>query len=278
MSPHILLKDMASTQSLDDSVPSSNTNQGGITMGNSSADGGLESYVETLLQSSRTNGEGGLLSPTEPPTPGTFSGYHSQAAPMKEIIDSAIVHGVATRESKASANRFQISRGGDKVATVLLFRSAYRLGEVVQISVDLQNADVVCSALVIDLETSEVVDPTIALRSSASIYRATRRVHAQRYENTLCARRSAFGLTIPMSATPNFITTGVRLEWKLRFEFVTADRDEELIEKLTKDDRGTVSSAAQELSCQSFEVYIPLHVYGSNAGPDDDATTGTFAV
>jgi hypothetical protein len=83
---------------------------------------------------------------------------------------------------------------------------------------------------------------------------------------------------IPTNATPGFVTTGVTLEWKLRFEFVTGDRQEDLIEKLTEDDRGTVSSAAQEMSCQSFDVCIPLRVYGSTAGPEEDTIAGKFAI
>jgi len=125
-----------------------------------------------------------------------------------------------------------------------------------------------------------------------------------------------FMATIPINATPEFITSGVSLEWKVRVEFVVPadgrqhpssgsprsgaqgegaeekeDEDEEyqqqqqdesqplarerekargpsqvhpLLEPLSRDDKGgLVLVAVENMPCESFEVAVPLRVYGS---------------
>lgn len=126
------------------------------------------------------------------------------------------------------------------------------------------------------------------------------------------ARRVVFTPTIPVNATPEFVTTGVALEWKVRLEFVVpvgdemqrqpspsqqqigmGDIEEEeegrederlnsddppkrgisqerkspphpLLEEVARDDRGgLILVAAENLACESFEVAVPLRVYGA---------------
>jgi hypothetical protein len=134
------------------------------------------------------------------------------------------------------------------------------------------------------LETSEKVNPTIALRSSASIVRATRRVHATCFENTLFATKVVFTPSIPVSATPSFITSGVSLDWQLRFEFVTCDMSEDegysalsginLLEAIERNDRGTILASLEGVSCQSFEIGIPLTVYGGTVQEPEGESHG----
>ncbi len=138
-----------------------------------------------------------------------------------------------------STNRFEIARNGRKVGTVLLARPAYRLGETVTMVVDFANADIRCYAVHAALETAErIVDPSLALRSEASIQRVTRKVYASLSEATLYARRFVFTATIPASATPEFVTSGVSLDWKIRVEFVVPgdDDDNETMQQGVGDD------------------------------------------
>ncbi|KAL1901407.1 Golgi membrane exchange factor (Ric1p-Rgp1p) subunit [Sporothrix stenoceras] len=129
--------------------------------------------------------------------------------------------------SNVSANRFDISRNKLKVATVMLARPAYRLGETITMVVDFANAKIRCHAVHAALETIEkIVDPKLALRSEASVQRASRKVYASLSEATLYSRRFVFTATIPSNATPEFETTGVVLEWKIRVEFVVPAEDE----------------------------------------------------
>ncbi|EPE07389.1 intracellular protein transport protein [Ophiostoma piceae UAMH 11346] len=146
----------------------------------------------------------------------------------REAIDLAILRSnVADNHQDGnggvSNNRFDIARNGRRVGTVMLARPAYRLGETVTMVVDFSTADpsMRCYAVHAALETTErVVDNALALRSEASIQRVTRKVYASLSEATLYARRFVFTATIPASATPEFVTTGVNLEWKIKVEFV----------------------------------------------------------
>jgi hypothetical protein len=175
----------------------------------------------------------------------------------------------------------------------MLARPAYRLGEVVTMAIDFTGAEIPCYAVHSALEKAERVDPSLALRSEASIHRASRKVYVSSSEATLFARRTVFAPTIPISATPEFVTSGVSLEWKIRLEFVVPAQDDRspegesedgqernqdmrtldlrhtqgphpLLEEMSRDERGgLVLVAAENLACESFEVAVPLRVYGA---------------
>ncbi len=205
-------------------------------------------------------------------------------------------------EGQQSANRFEIARNGRKVGVVMLARPSYRLGESVMMAVDFSGSEIPCYAVHSALETAEKVDASLALRSEASVHRVTRKVYVSSSEATLFARRIVFNPTIPATATPEFVTSGVSLEWKIRLEFVVPvqDGDHEddevedenednesgsggaddephrrtgrhsrsgphpLLEEISRDDRGgLVLVAAENLPCESFEVAVPLRVYGA---------------
>jgi hypothetical protein len=67
------------------------------------------------------------------------------------------------------------------------------------------------------------------------------------------------------------LTSGINHEWELRFEFVTNSLHGDvglppsgagLLEAVFEDDRGQILTALENLGCESFEVSIPLTVYG----------------
>ena len=163
-------------------------------------------------------------------------------------------------------------------------RPTYRLGEAVIGTIDFTSpssisrlpAQAPTYAVLAELESAERVDASLALRSSNSINRVTRKVHAAVRENTLFSRQISFYLTIPSTATPTFETTGVSLVWRLRVEFTTerqvqglgldpAGESEggELLEELGSDERGTTLIARERLVADTFEIEVPLKVFGT---------------
>ncbi|KAF2262403.1 Rgp1-domain-containing protein [Lojkania enalia] len=289
MSPYIILRDQARTSSIDNN--------------NSTIDGSLKKklvsggkadesdlsefleYVDNLLDKPRQNSNMGLLSPTDT-IPGRLS-IAEEPQTMKEAIDLAILRSNLTSAANQSANRFEIARSGQRVAVIMLARPSYRLGETISAVIDFTNADIPCYAMHVALETSEKVDPAIALRSNASIYRVTRKSHASFSANALFAQRLSFSPTIPPNATPEFITSGISLEWKLRVEFITPrvtheDEEEllwdELLEEISSDDRGIILAAAERLPAESFEVQVPVKVYGAVSGSSESVGDEGLAV
>jgi RAB6A-GEF complex partner protein 2 len=280
MSPYIILRDQARVKTVEDSSfvslePSQELKVKATPKSNASTLNEFLSYVDELLTRPRQNSSQGLLSPTEAPRSRRQSSIEEPAT-AKEAIDMAILRSNVATESQQSANRFEIARSGKRVAVVMLARPAYRLGETITAALDFTNAEIPCYAIHAALETSEKVDHSIALRSEASILRVTRKVHVSHSESTLFARRVVFSPTIPVSATPEFITSGVSLDWRIRIEFVTprlANEDNEvagsytdLLEEISRDDRGVVLAAAEVLDCESFEIAVPLRIYGALAG------------
>jgi hypothetical protein len=285
MSPYIILRDQARTASVDAAAGPNSLAlaKKGAAKGKpeqSAFDEFLE-YVDNLLERPKQNSSMGLLSPT-----GTIPGRSSIAEEpqnMKESIDTAILRSNLTGAANQSANRFEIARSGRRVAVIMLARPAYRLGETMSVVIDFADSHIPCYSVNMTLETSEKVDPAIALRSNASIYRATKKVHASFADNALFAQKLAFSPTIPPNATPEFITSGISLEWKLRVEFITPrllheDSEgptwDDLLEEISSDDRGTILAAAQRLPAESFEVQVPIRVYGAVSGapeaPEED--------
>lgn len=307
-SPYIMLRDQARIRTIDKRgslyINRRSSETDAKEKNGRGADPGLSmngflSYVDELVNSSRHGPRAGLLSPTAVSgsrRPSVFE----EATTAKEAIDLAIMRSNLTTEGQQSANRFEIARNGRRVGVVMLARPAYRLGEVVTMAVDFVGAEIPCYAIHAALETSERIDPSLAMRSEASIHRASRKVHVFSSEATLFSRRMVFSPTIPVTATPEFVTSGISLEWKIRLEFVVPSQDvasrtieeqpEEdednaddqeqerrlirepkhqqgphpLLEEISRDDRGgLVLVAAETLACESFEVAVPLRVYGA---------------
>lgn len=283
MSPYIILRDQARTSTIDTEARSHFLAKKGSTAGKADDNtfSGFTAYVDNLLERPRQNSSMGLLSPT-----GTIPGRSSigeEPQTMKESIDTAILRSNLTGAANQSANRFEIARSGRRVAVIMLARPSYRLGETMSAVIDFTDSHIPCYSIHVSLETSEKVDPAIALRSNASIYRVTKKVHASFSESALFSQKLAFSPTIPPNATPEFITSGISLEWKLRVEFVTPRLTHEdgeeatwdsLLEEVSSDDRGVILAAAQRLPAESFPVQIPIRVYGAVSGipegPDEE--------
>jgi hypothetical protein len=283
MSPYIILRDQARTASADSATgatSSGSPTKKGTTKAQpdpSSFSDFLE-YIDNLLDRPRQNSSMGLLSPTET-IPGR-SPMGEEPQTMKEAIDLAILRSNLTGAANQSANRFEIARSGRRVAVIMLARPSYRLGETMSAVLDFTNSDIPCYSVHVSLEASEKVDPAVALRSNASIYRVTRKIYANFSENALFAQRLSFSPTIPPNATPEFYTSGINLEWKLRVEFITPRLSHEdgvesywddLLEEVSSDDRGIILAAAERLPAESFEVQVPVRVYGAVSGTIEES-------
>ncbi|KAJ6014115.1 hypothetical protein N7540_008706 [Penicillium herquei] len=267
MSPYVLLRDEAKVQKVGPDTPVVSQPQSLSGLWNSAGD--FLSYVDEILeQRARSNS---LFPPGTLPERRTSYDGPRQVLSCKDIIDMAILRSNQAVQSRRSPNRFEIARDGRRIAVVVLNRPVHRLGETIIATVDFGNAAIPCYAVRASLETSEKVVPTLAVRSNASIHRTTRRIHASLFENTLHATRVVFSPAIPIAATPTILTSGVTLDWDLRFEFVTPNALNEhaqgpsgtkLLEVVSSDDRGKTLSAMEHLGCESFEISIPLTVYG----------------
>ncbi|PHH55373.1 RAB6A-GEF complex partner protein 2, partial [Ceratocystis fimbriata CBS 114723] len=294
MNPYIILQDLAKTKALTKSTSRTRTpKKQGPPVPHDTKEGFL-AYVGDILQpaSPTASGRSVLLSPTamanSPRRPSMFE----EPSSVKESIDLAILRSNMALDGQQSPNKFEIARNGQRVAVVMLSRPAYRLGETVTIAIDFSKSEIPSYAVHAALETTEKIDSSLAVRSEASIHRATRKTVASMSEATLYSRRFVFTPTIPISATPQFITSGVSLEWKVRLEFVVpatppsrsngaasgknggSNGGEEggetgriphpLLEQISRDEKsGLVMVALENLVCESFEVAVPLRVYGT---------------
>lgn len=274
MSPYILLRDISKTALI--SSPNSRPKK----PPDSKASTEFMEYINLILEK-QTQSNSGLLSPIFPGAGGVgnmrrHSSVAEEPRTMKESIDLAILRSnQRSTEGKNMSNKFDIARSGLKVATLHFPRPSYRLGETIHFVIDFREAKIPTYAVQVVLETSENVDEAIAMRSAGSIYRYTRKVHADMAENALFSQRLAFSLLVPANATPEFVTSGVSLEWRVRVEFVTPrlvpgrvdEGFEELLEEVARDEkRGVTFQGVEGLKVETFQVEVPVRVYGAVVG------------
>lgn len=133
---------------------------------------------------------------------------------------------------------YDINKDGYMVASLTLVKSAYRLGETVNGSVVINSGDGrvlrvsaplshcshtthrFLSQVSARLETHELIETTIATKPAPQVRQITRRLHAEHHETTLDSARVGFALAIPSGATPDFGTSGVKLQWSVRLSFL----------------------------------------------------------
>lgn len=296
MQPHVILKDLAKTSQLDDSHQDYTTKP--ISNDVETSNMKFLEFVDRLLDRNRRRQSSSSIMME------SFKGVdasnvlsHSQNV---KAIDRAIMTSNqigASSDSSTSPNKFEIASGGRRIAVVTLDRPLHRLGETVTVIVDLSNSDVVCSSLRATLETCEKVIPGLAVRSAATIARVTRKIYASRAENVLFVQRAVFMPTVPVLVSPTFITTGVSLDWFVKLEFGTVKESHQaddnleqesaparsrftkpvLLEEIVGDERGVVDVAVESLDCDTFEVTIPITVYGDvvqDGTPSADDVSG----
>ncbi|KIW39467.1 uncharacterized protein PV06_08078 [Exophiala oligosperma] len=295
MQPHVILQDLARTKSII-SLPSQTTNESNTPttpsqqqhqQSDEQSSAEFLVFVDKLLNRNMRRQSSSSVT-MESYIPRHYAGADSKAL---QAINRAIVYSNQNTDvASSSSNRFEISRNGLKVAVVVIDRPLHRLGETITAVIDFSDGQVCCASLRSTLESTEKVSPSLAVRSAATINRVTRKTYGAQAENVLFARRATFAPSIPASATPTFVTSGVNLEWSLRFEFGTVktlegghdDDDDggdnnnnnnndhgvpakpavELVEEVVRDERGTINVAVENLDCETFEVVIPITVYG----------------
>ena len=191
MQPHVILQDLARTKQMYSAeVEESSIAPESTKIADSSKLEFLR-FVETLLdphkrrQSSTLTLDSKLvLSETE------------ASNPSVNAINRAIMF---SSQSEASGNRFEIARNGVQVAVVVVDRPLHRLGETVTCVIDFSGAQVHCASVHASLETTEKVNASLAVRSTATISRVTKRVYAAHAENVLFAKTGGFLSEHPQS-------------------------------------------------------------------------------
>lgn len=273
MRPIIKLHDSSSTTCLDEQ-PASLKAVAKRPQGKEPTMNEFLMYIDNLLgpRTSTPSLDTNMLSPSflQPPLPTPIRTTAEDELTPKEAIEAAILGSI---KGAGAGNQFDIRRSQRRVASLILARPAYKLGETVTAVLDFSNAEIPCHHLHVSLESAETVSSSLALRSASSIHRATRRIHGHYSLSTLYSQRATINLTIPSTASPDFETSGVSCVWTLRLEFITPavshhleDGDftvhkDELLDLTHSDNRGEIWEAKQQLLVESFDANIPIKVY-----------------
>ncbi|CAG8449960.1 3265_t:CDS:10 [Ambispora leptoticha] len=227
-------------------------------------------YVEKLVEASKNERE----------TKTSSNSHHDLKSSEQEAISDrppqpplSQHHIILENQQKSCANtisilaknmrkaNYDICKNNERVAQLCLLKTSYRLGDVVNGVISFVNFVIPSYQVSITLENSELVEPTIANRPQHQISRLTRKIHGEHHEFCLNSRRISFSITIPTSSTPDFATTGVKLQWGLRLEFITGPKNKPPLLAFNADDRHQYYQAVSEVNVETFDCFIPIKVY-----------------
>lgn len=149
----------------------------------------------------------------------TTTSIQSNADPDADDVGGckAAVEIVSRNSQKAS---YDINKDGYAVATLILVKTAFRLGETVLGVVVVNGGPARVLRMSVRLETHELIETSISTRSAPQVRQATRRTHAEHHEASLDSARIPLALAIPSGAAPDFATSGVKFQWSIRLSFL----------------------------------------------------------
>ncbi|KAL0083585.1 Rgp1-domain-containing protein [Phycomyces blakesleeanus] len=274
MNPVVIYNDEAIVDTISDEDSKKNkikSSKGSKKAGDNAREAFLD-YVDELLENSAKNASIHEITRREsdaydePSTDQEEGGIESRRMSGKTCAQ--IVSRVTNGSRKAM---YDICKNNQRVAQLHLIKTAYRLGEPVMGVLDFQGAALSTFEVSILLESSEIVEPSIALRQPQHIARISRKCHAEHHSFCLGHRRLAFSLPIPAIASPEFQTTGVKLQYYLKFEFITSNGSNPLAPPfipINIDERHRHYQALQDVQVSTFDCQIPIRIYGSSGGAD----------
>ncbi|CAO3600805.1 unnamed protein product [Absidia cylindrospora] len=168
---------------------------------------------------------------------------------------------------------YDLCKNNQRVAKLQLTKMAHRLGEPVLGVLDFGEASLSTYKVSIFLESQEIVESSISQRQPQHIARVSRKCHSEFHTFCLNHRRLAFSLPIPSTASPDFQTTGVKLQYNLKFEFITNNQSKASSSSLSYlsinvDERHQHFQSQQQVQVSTFDCLIPIKIYGSPSGSD----------
>ncbi|KAI8344340.1 Rgp1-domain-containing protein [Chlamydoabsidia padenii] len=180
---------------------------------------------------------------------------------------------------------YDLCKNNQRVAKLQLTKVAHRLGEPILGILNFGEATLSTYKVSIFLESQEIVESSISLRQPQYIARVSRKSHSEFHTFCLNNHTLAFSLPIPTTASPEFQTTGVKLQYHLKFEFITTNQSRPSNTStsylsINTDERHHHYQSKQQVQVSTFDCQIPIKVYGSPNG-SDRATYGrphTFPV
>ncbi|KAI9019984.1 Rgp1-domain-containing protein [Phycomyces nitens] len=272
MNPVVIYKDEAIVDTISDEPKKTKATKPSRKAGDKAREGFLD-YVDELLENSAKNASVHEITRRESdaydePSTDQEGTDGQESRRMSGKTCAQIVSRVTNGSRKAM---YDICKNNQRVAQLHLIKTAYRLGEPVMGVLDFQGAALPTFEVSILLESSEIVEPSIALRQPQHITRISRRCHAEHHSFCLGHRRLAFSLPIPATSSPEFQTTGVKLQYYLKFEFITSNGSNPLAPPfipINIDERHRHYQALQDVQVSTFDCQIPIRIYGSSGGAD----------
>lgn len=225
----------------------------------------LRAYIDSLLSTSSHQAYSGSLTGRRTSSIPTSSDDKTNFS-CRDNIEFFVRYQHLDAERPFKSN-FEIGRGGHRIASASLSKPVFRVGEDIVLLLDFSDSVLSCYHVTASLETTEQVSSDVAKRSEQETQMATRRIFSQLAQATFSGSKTHFDFTIPSTATPQFTTSDISLNWSIKLDFITSTRKQtskSILKPLHMDDNGDLKAPSRVLECETFSARIPLHVYPTN--------------
>ena len=116
---------------------------------------------------------------------------------------------------------YDICKNNEHIAQLVLPRLSYKLGETITAIFNFTKSTIPTFYLSVYLECHEHIDAQYTTKPPLQIKNHTKTIVGECHHSTLNSRRTAIMLSLPLKATPEFMTVQANLIWTLRVLFVT---------------------------------------------------------
>ncbi|ODV90083.1 hypothetical protein CANCADRAFT_43770 [Tortispora caseinolytica NRRL Y-17796] len=200
-------------------------------------------------------------------SPLVSSSSFSDAEEMYSKFSSRDAIDYLVRQSAANKPQiFNVSWKHGFVAAVNLHRQFYRLGDRIFLNVDMQNSTQNCVHISAALETNEVVNESIALKSAEEISRLTTVVACEQSSITYGQVFVGFSFVVPPGAVPSFKTEEVTYQWAVKITFVIQEDAEGsvLSSVLHENENEKMLRLAEAVRASKFVCRFPVQILSTN--------------
>ncbi|KAI0233731.1 Golgi membrane exchange factor (Ric1p-Rgp1p) subunit [Massospora cicadina] len=174
-----------------------------------------------------------------------------------------VVYGITRKVQPVS---YTFNKDDTIIGRLYLRRPTFRVGEAIHVLLHFLPSPIKCYQVSVTLESFEQVVPELACQTAARIDQLTRQILAQSHLLPTNADRIAFHLPVPNHCTPGFVTSAVSLQYRLRLEFLVAERTPQNVATTTFDRHYTLNRAQlplgttlEKLVCVAPVALLPTH-------------------
>ncbi|KAK6188826.1 hypothetical protein SNE40_004924 [Patella caerulea] len=168
---------------------------------------------------------------------------------------------MATVTARKSPHSFNITNSQGRVAKLLLFKQAFKLGDDIVGVFDFKDGTIPCVQYSVTLQSEEQISEECRHKMSQGSAITS---YVKHQEMCLHVDETHMSIPIPLTASPGFITDIVCLRWRLHFEFVTLCEPLDPAELMEIGEEFSSWRGPANINVETMIWDLPIKIFPSN--------------